>query len=111
MQSLKKRAAVVGGLAGAACIAAGTKAYAIAPVAPPANLPAPVPPGTTGPVTWDPDANASTDFSFTFRFPNTTGTTGVVWQGNMNPATALGNAVVGYLGPFVNYGTNLSFGQ
>src|SRR5438552_447115 len=42
MQSLKKRAAVVGGFAGAACIAAGTKAYAIAPVAPPANLPAAV---------------------------------------------------------------------
>jgi len=56
------------------------------------------------------DGNAVNDFLYQFRFPNSTGSLGVVWQANMNPNTALGNAVQGYLGPFVNYGTSLSFG-
>jgi len=104
--SSKLRSSAFGrGLAGAAAMAAGSSGYAaiVTPALPP-DLPANVG-TTTGPVSWDVDGGG-TDFVFNFRFPNSTGATGVVWQANMNPVTAAGNAVAGYSGPFINYATN-----
>src|SRR4051812_4748915 len=80
------------GLAGAFALAAGTQAYGISPVAVPANLASTL--GTTTTRTWDVDGNSVVDFTFQFRYPNTTGASGVVWQANMNPLTSLGNAVL-----------------
>jgi len=97
------------GLAGAVALAAGSQAYAVAPVAPPPNLASSI--GTTTTAVWDVNGDAVTDFGLQFRFPNTTGTLGVVWQGNFSPVGAVGNAINGYLGPFINYGTNLALGQ
>ena len=104
---LPSQRTVLNGLSGAVALAAGSQAYGITPVSVPANLVSTI--GTTTTVTWDVDANATTDYTFQFRYPNSTGASGVVWQANMNPST--GNAVQGYLGAFINYGTNLSLGQ
>lgn len=101
------------GLAGAVALAAGSASYgAIIVVAPPANMPnaaAPASNPTVGGTNWDVNGDTIPDFNFQFRNPQSTGAFGVVWQANMNNAT--GSAVVGYLGPFVNYATNLSAGQ
>jgi len=97
------------GIAGAVALAAGSQAYGISLITAPANLASTV--GTTTTRGWDVNGDAINDFGFTFRFPNTTGATGVVWQGAMAPPTANGNGVVGYQGAFVPYATNLSFGQ
>ncbi|MBC7782863.1 MAG: hypothetical protein H7144_03405, partial [Burkholderiales bacterium] len=103
--------AVLSGLAGAAALASGMSAYA-APQAfntLPANIGPPVPAGTTGgPVNWDANGDGATDFVFNYRHPNSTGTTGVVWQANMNPVSSTGAAVVGYLGTFISYASNLA---
>jgi MYXO-CTERM domain-containing protein len=103
------------GMAGAVALAAGSASYgSIIVVAPPANLPNVAGPGTAGPLNWDVNGDSVIDFNFTFRNPQTATGSGVIWQANMNIAPAgvtAGNAVVGYLGPFVNYATNLSAGQ
>lgn len=107
----KLRSSIGQGLAGAVAIASSTAAYgAIQALVLPANIGPVVAPGTGGPVTWDANGDAVNDFSFNYRFPNSTGTTGVVWQANMNPISSTGAAVVGYLGPFINYATNLAPG-
>jgi hypothetical protein len=100
---------IAGGIAGAVALAAGSQAYAITPVAAPPNLASTL--GTTTTAVWDADGNAVNDFALQFRFPNSTGSFGVVWQANFSPNTSLGNAVQGYLGPFINYGTALALGQ
>jgi len=97
----------MGGIAGAVALAAGSHAYGISLITAPANLASTV--GTTTTRAWDANGDAINDFNFNFRFPNSTGTAGVVWQANMNPVAP--GAVVGYLGPFINYATNLSLGQ
>lgn len=94
------------GLAGAAAMAAGSQAYGVVVFVPtPADLPAPAPGTASVTRTWDVDQNGSNDFTFVFRYPNTTGATGVVWQTNMNPPAG-GNAVGGHPGTFITYGTN-----
>ena len=102
------------GLGAAIALAGGSAAYAaVTPFATlPANIGPGVPSGTTGgPVNWDANGDAVTDFQFNYRFPNSTGTTGVVWQANMNPVSTTGAAVVGYLGPFINYASNMANGR
>jgi hypothetical protein len=97
------------GLVGALALAAGSSAYgAIVVVSPPANLPNVASPTTAGPVQWDINGDAVNDFNFTFRNPQATGN-GVQWQANMNTSPGGGiNAVAGYQGPFVNYGSRLN---
>jgi hypothetical protein len=100
------------GLAGAAAMAAGSQAYGVVQlIATPPDVATPAA-GTTASQTWNADGVGGTDFTFQFRFPNTAagGTaTGVQWQSNMNPA--VGNAVLGFQGPFINYATNLTYMQ
>src|SRR5262245_55410290 len=91
---------IAGGIAGAVALAAGSQTYAIVPIAAPPNLASAI--GTTTTAVWDADGGGA-DFALQFRFPNSTGTSGVVWQANFSPAA--GNAILGYLGPFINYGT------
>jgi hypothetical protein len=97
------------GMAGALAMAAGSAAYGvIVPVTPPANLPNVAATGTAGPLNWDVNGDAIADFAFSFRNPQAAGT-GVQWQANMNPTPSGAiNAVAGYLGPFINYGSNLN---
>lgn len=113
------------GLAGALAIAGGSSAYgAIVNVAPPADLTntpggGTVPPGggtQTGTFSfWDVNSDGTNDFFFFNRYPNTApGGSGVVWQENMNPATAAlatTNGVISYAGAFVRYGTALTLGS
>lgn len=100
------------GMAGALAMAAGSAAYgAIVVVTPPANLPNVAATGTAGPVSWDVNGDAVNDFAFSFRNPQAAAT-GVLWQANMNPTPSGSiNAVAGYLGPFINYGSNLTLGD
>lgn len=107
MADIRCGKAVQAGIAGAAALAAGSGAYAgIVVVAPPANLPAAPAPNTSN-LAWDVNGDAVVDFNFAFRNPQSASQ--VYWQANMNPVT--GNGVVGYTGPFIDYGTNLSAGQ
>ncbi|MEX2218893.1 MAG: hypothetical protein WD749_09045 [Phycisphaerales bacterium] len=104
------------GLAGALALAAGSTAYgAIIVVSPPADVPNAASPASNpaaGFINWDVDGDAVSDFRLQFRNPQSTGTFGVVWQANFSPFTAGGtNAVVGYMGPFVNYGAKLNAGD
>jgi hypothetical protein len=103
---------VAGGIAGAAAIAAGTSAYAAVLAIPlPADVTMPAA-GTTNPTTggfnWDANGDSIADFAFAYRFPNTATGSGVVWQANMNPVngTTVGNAVLGFAGPFISYAVN-----
>jgi hypothetical protein len=91
------------GLAGAIAIASGTSAYGtVITVNTPADL-TNVPGGPNTSVNWDVNGDAINDFIFTNRFPNTTpGSYGVIWQLNMNGATAT-NGTLGYMGPFIRY--------
>jgi hypothetical protein len=100
------------GVAGALALAAGSAAYgAIVVVAPPPNLPNVATPNTAGPLNWDVNGDAVNDFNFTFRNPQAAGN-GVQWQANMNTVVPGGNqAVAGYQGPFVRYGSRLTSGQ
>lgn len=117
------------GLAGAVAIASGTSAYGtITVIAPPADLTntpgggTAIPgftTGATGTFTyWDINSDGTNDFLFYNRYPNTAaGSSGVVWQMGMDPATtalATTNGVVGYQGAFVRYASafaaNTSFG-
>lgn len=104
----RKREKILSGLAGAVALAAGSQAYAqgtAVPVATPADIPTP-PSGTnSATVNWDPNGDAVNDFAILFRFPNSTQ---VHWQANMNPinGAVTGTSVVGFLGPYINYGTN-----
>src|SRR5262249_34426942 len=64
-------------------------------------------------VNWNVNGDASNDFTFNNRFPNTApGSYGVVWQMNMNPFTGTGatNNLVSYAGPFVQYAFALAAG-
>ena len=98
------------GFAGAMALAAGSGAYgAIVVIAGPANLPNAASPTTAGPISFDVNGDAVNDFVYSFRNPQSAGPgNGVIWQANFAPVVAAGtNAVLGFLGPFVNYGTNL----
>jgi hypothetical protein len=101
------------GLAGAIAIASGTSAYgAVVVVNPPADL-TNTAGGANTTTTWDVNSDGTADFLFNNRYPNTTSGFGVVWQQNMNPATAAlatTNGVVSYLGPFVRYAFALAAG-
>jgi hypothetical protein len=92
-------------------MAAGSQAYGVVSIPTPADIPTPAPGTTSALVGWDVDGGGA-DFNFQFRFPNVSTGTGVRWQANMNPvaASATGNAVVGFQGPFINYATNQAFG-
>jgi hypothetical protein len=111
--SRREDAKLLSGLAGAVALAAGSQAYAIVPVATPADLAMPASGATGGPVLWNVNGDAIQDFSFEYRFPNTTGATGVVWQANMNPVNgvATGTSVVGFRGPFIAYAQRLALGD
>ena len=65
-------------------------------------------------VQWDVNNDGTADFLFQSRYPDTApGTTGVVWQQNMNPATAAlatTNGLISYLGAFVQYAFALGAG-
>ncbi len=102
----------VAGVAGAAALASGSQAYGqIISRPPPTNLPNAATPATAGPVNYDFDGNGTVDFVYSFRNPQAAGT-GVQWQANFSPFTALGiNAIDGYLGPFINYANALSSGD
>lgn len=108
---MEKMRIVTGGLSAAAALAAGSGAYAnIVVVAPPANLPTAASPTTAPVVNWDINGDATTDFVFQFRNPQAAGT-GVQWQANMNPFAPAGiQAVAGFAGPFINYGSKLATG-
>jgi hypothetical protein len=102
------------GLAGAVAIASGTSAYGtVIVVNPPADL-TNSPGGANTMVTWDVNTDGTADFLFRNRYPDTApGTTGVVWQQQMDPATAAlatTNGVVSYLGAFVRYAFALGAG-
>jgi len=104
---------LLSGLAGAAALAAGSQAYAqgtAVPIAIPADIPTPPVGGTSATINWSPNGDAINDFAFSFRNP---GSTQVHWQSNMNPinGAATGTSVVGFLGPFVNYATNVPIDQ
>src|SRR4051812_32832924 len=92
------------GLAGAVAIASRTSAYgSIVVVNPPADL-TNTPGGANTTTTWDVDTDGTADFLFNNRYPNTTSGSGVIWQQNMNPATAglaPTNGLISYLGFFV----------
>jgi hypothetical protein len=111
--SRRRDAKLLSGLAGAAALAAGSQAYAqgtAVPIATPADIALP-PVGTTSPtVNWNPNGDAVNDFAFSFRFPNSSQ---VKWQANMNPVNGAvtGTSVVGFLGPFINYATNVPIDQ
>lgn len=95
------------GLAGAVAIASGTSAYgAVVFVAPPTDiLPASFPAANTT-RTWDVNGDGVTDFTFSFRQPQSTM---VDWQANV---FALANsAVLGYMGPFFPYAYRLMYGD
>lgn len=100
------------GLAGAAALAAGSGAYgAIVTFTLPTDLPNAAAPATAGPVTFDVNGDAVNDFTYSFRNPATATGSGVIWQANFSPVTAGGtNAVIGFAGPFITYGTNLAAG-
>ena len=109
--SRRRDAKLLSGLAGAAALAAGSQAYAqgtAVPVTPPTDVATPPPPGTSPNVNWNPDGGVN-DFVFSFRNPQSTQ---VHWQSNMNPVNGAttGTSVVGFLGPFINYATNVPFG-
>lgn len=97
------------GLAGATALAAGSGAYAaIVQFAGPADLPNVAAPATAGPISFDVNGDAVNDFTYSFRNPQTATGTGVIWQARFNrTALALNNAVLGFVGPFVPYATNL----
>jgi hypothetical protein len=105
-------AALRTGLAGAAALAAGTGAYgAIVPITLSGTLANAAAPNSAA-AQIDLNGDAVNDFILQFRNPQTTSPTGVVWQANFSPVTANGtNAVVGFQGAFIGYGTNLSAGQ
>jgi hypothetical protein len=101
------------GLLGALSIAGGTAAYgAIVPVSTPADLTNTAGNTLATSVNWDVNSDGIIDFIFTNRFPNTATGTGVIWQGNMNPADAgaVNNHVVSYAGTFVRYAFALPAG-
>ena len=73
---------LMSGLAGAAALAAGSQAYAqgtAVSIAPPPDIPAPVPPNSSATINWNADGVGANDFTFLFRFPNSTQ---VHWQSN-----------------------------
>lgn len=95
------------GLLGALAIASGSSAYAaVISVAPPPDL-TNVPGGANTAENWDVNLDGIVDFGFQNRYPNSGSQ--VNWQLNFYPVPA-GNAVVGYVGPFINYANSLSFG-
>jgi hypothetical protein len=100
---------VQSGLAGAIAMAAGSQAYGVVSIPTPADIPTPPTGTTSAAVGWNVDGVGGNDFVFQFRHPNATGT-GVRWQANMNPqsGSSTGNAVAGFLGPFINYATNFA---
>lgn len=101
------------GVAGATALASGSQAYAAIIVRPPPpNLPNAAAPATAGPISYDLDGNAVTDFAFNFRNPQTAApTTGVIWQANSAPVPSAGvGAIDGYVGPFVTYAHALALG-
>jgi len=91
-------------------MAAGSQAYGVVSIPTPADIPTPPAGTTSATVAWNVDGVGAADFNFSFRHPNTQTGTGVRWQANMNPVSGgtSGNAVVGFLGPFVNYATNFA---
>ena len=114
------------GLVGAIAIASGTAAYgSVVGVATPADLTnvpgggTQIPGAQTGITgtftTWDVNGDGVGDFLFSNRYPNTaSGSLGVVWQLNMNPATAAlaaTNGVIGYNGAFIRYASPVAFGS
>lgn len=110
---MSKTVQIQSGLAGALAMAAGSAAYgAIVVVTPPANIPNAAEPATnpaSGLIPWDVDGNGTNDFGFSYRNPQANPGDGVQWQANMNPTPANGiNAIAGYAGPFINYGTPLN---
>jgi hypothetical protein len=113
MEKKNRNKTIVGGLAGAAALAAGTHAYAgIVVVPPPADLPnlgegtVNPGPGDFDPAFWDIDGDGNDDVGFNFR--NISNTI-FEWQANFFPAAA-GNQVVGYSGFFLDYASNLAAG-
>jgi hypothetical protein len=106
------------GFAGALALAAGSAAYgSIIVVAPPSNMPNAASPAAnpaTGVTSWDVNGDAVVDFGFQFRNPQAASpANGVLWQANMDPATAGAiNAVAGFGGGATfAYGTKLNSGD
>lgn len=97
---------------GALAIAGGSSAYGdVVVVTPPPNVN--VPPGTsTFSQNWDVNSDGIMDFTISYRFPNTSTGSGVIWQANLSPfaGSAMTNGVVGYQGAFVRYAFALSNG-
>jgi hypothetical protein len=111
--SRRRDAKLLSGLAGAAALAAGSQAYAqgtAVPIAIPADIPTPPVGSDSATINWNADGLGANDFAFQFRNP---GSTQVHWQSNMNPVNGAvtGTSVVGFLGPFINYATNVPAGQ
>jgi hypothetical protein len=77
------------------------------------NAAAPASNPATGTTPWDVNGDAVNDFTFQFRNPQTASPNpGVIWQANMNPAVSGGTqAIAGFTGPFINYGSRLTAGQ
>jgi hypothetical protein len=110
----RKAKLVVGGLSGAALLAAGSQAYAdVVVVTPPADLPA-LGPGTwsPGPGEWDPawydmDGDGAYDVGFNYR---DIGQAVYEWQANVFTPGTGASAVVGYTGWILDYADALTAG-
>ncbi len=107
-----KNTVKTGGLSAATVLAAGTGAYgAIVAITPPANVPNAAGPASNpavGVIAWDVTGDGTNDFGLQFRNPQSTGTTGVVWQANLSAFTSGGTAaVLGFQGAFIPYGANI----